>query len=645
MMETQSTTAITASSSETEAQVNQKAETHESTHPTLPTATDSVSDDVTVKAQKTNHPWRFWAILASLSISGMLSAIEGTIITSALPTIVADLGGGELYLWIANAFFLASVATLPLYGQASNVLGRRWLMLSAVALFTLGSGLSGGASSMRMLIAARTVQGLGGGGINMLIELIVTDLVPLRERGKYMPIVLIASLLGAALGPFIGGAITSNTTWRWVFYLNVPIGGGKFYVTHPKELFFCSSVLERKYICIKNSILKCPTSLSYLDHINGADFGMFIVALIMLFFFLHTNYQSDETMARRFVRIDFSGNAIFITTITSVLLALTWGGTSYNWNNFRVILPLVIGFVGIGLFVAFEWTPRLCPEPSFPQVLLGNRTSSAALVLTLIHSMMTYWIFYFLPIYFQAVQNSSPERSGVQTLPIFVGILPFAMVGGLLMSKTGRYKQMHVAGFAVLAVAYGLFSIMKPGSKTAMWVCFQLIAAIGTGGLAGIILPAMQAPLAESHVATATGVWSFARGFGAIWGVTIPSAVFNNECDKLAKGLSDPNITESLSGGKAYQFATAAFVNGISDDISRGEVVHLFTKSLRLVWLVGIAFAGVGFLVTFVEKEVKLRDELDTQYGMKEKAKEGTGLNGGEDTEMETHKTTKSRGE
>lgn len=372
---------------------------------------------------------------------------------------------------------------------------------------------------------------------------------------------------------------------------------------------------------------------------------MLTVALVMLFFFLHTNYQSDETMARRFVRIDFSGNAIFITTITSVLLALTWGGTSYNWSNFRVILPLVIGFLGIGLFVAFEWTPRLCPEPSFPQVLLGNRTSSAALVLTLIHSMMTYWIFYFLPIYFQAVQNSSPERSGVQTLPIFVGILPFAMVGGLLMSKTGRYKQMHVAGFAVLAVAYGLFSIMKPGSKTAMWVCFQLIAAIGTGGLAGIILPAMQAPLAESHVATATGVWSFARGFGAIWGVTIPSAVFNNECDKLAKGLRDPNITASLSGGKAYQFATAAFVNGISDETSRGEVVHLFTKSLRLVWLVGIAFAGVGFLVTFVEKEVKLRDELDTQYGIKEKAKEGTGLNGGEDTEMKTHQTTKSRGE
>lgn len=366
------------------------------------------------------------------------------------------------------------------------------------------------------------------------------------------------------------------------------------------------------------------------------------MALVLLFFFLHTNYQSDQTMARRFVRIDFSGNAIFITTITAVLLALTWGGTLYAWSNFRVILPLVLGFLGLGLFVAFEWTPRLCPEPSFPQVLLANRTSSAALALTLIHSMMTYWIFYFLPIYFQAVQNSSPERSGVQTLPIFVGILPFAMAGGLLLSKTGRYKQMHFAGFALLAVAYGLFSIMKPGSRTATWVCFQLLAAIGAGGLAGIILPAMQAPLDESHVATATGVWSFVRGFGAIWGVTIPSAVFNNKCDKLAKGLSDPKIAELLSGGKAYQYATAAFVNGIKDEASRGEVVHLFTKSMQLVWLVGIAFAGIGFLITFVEKEVKLRDELDTKYGMKENAKGETGLDKGEDMEMKPYETTKS---
>jgi MFS family permease len=195
----------------------------------VPSSPTALSVNSTGVKEQTKHTWRFWAIIISLSIAGTLCAIEATIITSPLPTIIADLGGGELYIWVANAFFLGTVATLPLYGQASNILGRRWLMISAVALFTIGSGISGGSTTMKMLIAGRTIQGLGGGGINMLIELIVTDLVPLRERGTYMALVQIAGSLGAAMGPFLGGVITSHTSWRWVFYLNVPIGGGKIF--------------------------------------------------------------------------------------------------------------------------------------------------------------------------------------------------------------------------------------------------------------------------------------------------------------------------------------------------------------------------------------------------------------------------------
>lgn len=176
---------------------------------------------------KSFRTWRFWAIISALTITGLMSAIEGTIITSALPTITNAMGGGDSYIWVPNAYLLAQVAILPLAGQASNIFGRRNLLLGAVALFTLGGGLSGGASSMRMLIAARTVQGLGGGGINLLIETIVTDIVPLRERGQYMAIVGIGAVVGATVGPFLGGLITDHASWRWCFYINVPIGAGK----------------------------------------------------------------------------------------------------------------------------------------------------------------------------------------------------------------------------------------------------------------------------------------------------------------------------------------------------------------------------------------------------------------------------------
>lgn len=165
--------------------------------------------------------------MLSLATMALCGTVEATIIINALPTIVADLGGGSAYLWIPNAFLLASVAVLPLYAQLSDIFGRRYLLLGAVTLFILGSGLCGGATSMGMLIAARTIAGLGSGGIEMLVETVVTDLVPLRERSKYESLVLTGSMVGCTIGPFLGGVIVVKLGWRWIFYLNVILGGGE----------------------------------------------------------------------------------------------------------------------------------------------------------------------------------------------------------------------------------------------------------------------------------------------------------------------------------------------------------------------------------------------------------------------------------
>lgn len=205
---------------------------------------------------------------------------------------------------------------------------------------------------------------------------------------------------------------------------------------------------------------------------------------------------------------------------------------------------------------------------------------------------------------------------------MFAGSLLFAVLGGVLLSKIGRYKPLHLTGFALFAVSLGLLATLDANSSMAAWVCFQLLFAGGSGLLISVLLPAVQAPLDESYVGTSTGMYSFARYFGCVWGVTIPSAVFNNECARLAKELTNADITGRLTGGRAYQYATRAFLDTIPDPGLRDEVVKVFTQALRTVWLVGIGFAGLGLLLTFVEKEVKLRDELNTEFGIEDRKKD-----------------------
>lgn len=266
-----------------------------------------------------------------------------------------------------------------------------------------------------------------------------------------------------------------------------------------------------------------------------------------------------------------TGNAIFVGAIIAILIALTWGGTTYEWKTYHIIVPLVLGLAGLGLFTTFEW--KYCKEPSFPRAVLTNRTSAAAFTLTLLHALCIYWAYYFLPIYFQAVKLETPFMSGVFMIPLVAGIMPFAMVGGILLAKTGRYKPLHLVGWAITTLSFGLFSLLDAGSTTAALVWFQLLLALGSGLLVGILLPAMQAPLDEKLMAATTGVWAFARGFGAVFAVTIPNAVFNNEARVVAESLiENRELRGLLTGGKAYEFTTQAALNLIEDPGARAQV-------------------------------------------------------------------------
>jgi MFS family permease len=458
-----------------------------------------------------------------------------------------------------------STAFLPLFGQFCNVFGRRYVALVVVAIFMLGSGICGGATTGGMLIAGRSVQGAGSGGIIMVSSIILSDLVPLRQRGNFSAILMSILGVGSALGPFIGGAIVSSTTWRWVFYLNLPIGAA---------------------------------------------------ALIVLFFFLRVNYNKEMSFLHKLKRIDFAGNSILVASTVSVLYALSYAGTRYDWQSWHTLVPLLLGFLGLFIFAWLQST-GFSAEPLMPPRFFRTRTSVILAIITFFSSALLYWCIFFLPVFFQSVKLYSPRRSGVALLPISLLGIPGSMLGAIALTRWGRYKPIHIVAFAIQTVGLGLFTLQRESTTVAEWAVFQCINSLGAGMVFATVLPAFQAFTHERDLAACTAAWYFIRLFGHVWGVAVPAAIFNNRLDALvAQGaISDSQVAQTISAGGAYQAASAAFVKQFAPAVQT-EIRAVYMQATQRVFQVAIIFAGLAFLLSLFEKEVELRKTLETDFGL-----------------------------
>ncbi|OCL02125.1 MFS general substrate transporter [Glonium stellatum] len=513
--------------------------------------------------EKTRKSWQFVLALVSLCLIAFASSFDGSTINVALPRITHELNAADKYIWIANCFVLSQTVIQPPLAQLCNIFGRRSPVIAAVAIFALGSGIAGGSTTAGGLIAGRTIQGLGSGGILLLCELIICDMVPLRERGKYVGIVLSSIAVGSMVGPVVGGALV-QVNWRWIFYLNLPISG---------------------------------------------------VVLVVMIFCLPLRYTKEPTWGRALSRIDWTGNFIFIGSICAFLLGLVFGGEVFPWSSWRVILPIVIGAFGWAGFHLYEHS---CKEPIVPSRLFGNRTSVAGFFMIFLSSMLVQWVNFFWPLYFLAVRGTSPLRAGINTLPYLAFLILGASVAGVLLTKFGVYHPMHLVGFCLSLIGPGLNLLLSESTSTAEWVVFQMVDAIGRALLFPTLLPAILASLAESDVATATGMYSFLRSFGFVWGFTIPGIIFNTAFDHNSPQISDVAVRKALANGHAYELATGPFINSLSPSLHE-EVVGVYVKALKAVWEGAIAFGVLGLFAVFVEKHVPLRTELETQYGLQEK--------------------------
>ncbi|MBV9208831.1 MAG: MFS transporter, partial [Actinobacteria bacterium] len=375
---------------------------------------------------------RILLIIGALLLGMLLAALDQTIVSTALPTIVGDLRGGSHIAWIITAYLLTATVSTPLWGKLGDQYGRKVFFQAAIVIFVAGSVLAGISTSMAELIAFRAVQGLGGGGLMVGAQAIVGDIVSPRERGRYVG--LFGAVFGATsvVGPALGGVFVDNLSWRWIFYINVPIGVIAFLVV----------------------AAQVPGQLSRMHHV-----------------------------------IDYLGFLVLSLAVTSLILLTSLGGTTYPWRSAPIYLLGAAGAALIGLFVLVE---RHAAEPVLPLHLFRRRIFSATSLVGFIVGFAMFGAITYLPAFFQVVRGISPTLSGVYLLPLMAGLLVVSTASGQIITKTGKYRFFPIAGTAVITLGLYLLSLMGVGSSTLQDSVYLLVLGLGFGGVMQVLVIIVQ---------------------------------------------------------------------------------------------------------------------------------------------------------
>ncbi|KAJ5514131.1 Major facilitator superfamily domain general substrate transporter [Penicillium fimorum] len=483
--------------------------------------------------------WKFWVLFVTLCISGFAVTMEGSIV-------------------VVNCYTLASAIFQPLVGWLAEAFGRKPLMLGSVVVFAVGSAMAGAANSLGLILAGRLIQGIGGGAIPLMAELIISDQLPLEQRPQMLGMVMATSCLGLVFGPIIGGAIVDHSTWRWIFF--------------------------------SISLWPAPP-----------------FAAISL-----------RVTAKRF---DWVGNMLLPASSVAILLPLTMGGKMYPWNSAQVIAPLVLGFCGLVGFGVYE---HFCPYPLIPLRLLRNPSAVSLQIQSFIHSMLIMWINYFLTIYFQAVLGVSPQQVGFDLMPTIVAMVVFSIVGGVAMSKLPRSWAVlnNLLAFAMMSIGLGCFTIITASSLTVVHVVLQIIVAGGNGLLLATLLPNVQGQFNPEDMTAVTALFNFLRSFALVWGMTIPSIIFDQSVNSNA-GRVPQELRPLLEGGGAYIRASNEFMQSFHGT-TKEQILGLYELALRDTWWGAMAFALLGFLLVALQRPGKPSTSSieDTQQseGEKERA-------------------------
>jgi len=482
-------------------------------------------------------------IIGALMGAMLLAALDQTIVNTALPRIVSDLNGLSKYSWVATAYLLTSAVSTPIYGKISDMFGRKKIFQSAIIIFLIGSMLCGIAQSMNQLIVFRGLQGIGAGGLMTLVFAIIGDVVPPRERGKYQGYFTAVFATSSVFGPLLGGLFTDQLSWRWVFYINVPIG-----------LLAMFAIATRLHLPVKVT-----------PH-----------------------------------RVDYAGAGLLTISIVTLLLATVWGGVDYPWGSTQIIGLFTASVVAAILFI---WREGQAAEPILPLRLFNNKIFAVTTLLSLVVGTVMFGALVFLPQYQQFVRGDSATKSGLMLLPLVLGIMTASLTSGRLISKIGRYRIFPIIGTTMVIFAFWLFSHITattPRWELGVWM---FVLGAGLGQVMPVMTLAVQNAVERKDLGTGTSSVVFFRSIGSALGAAIFGAILTN---RLAQHIMDslPGKVGAQAARGLKQNATG--IKNLPPDVQH-KVLEAFALSFHDVFLIGIPLAVVALVVALFLKEAPLR--------------------------------------
>ncbi|KAF2645801.1 MFS transporter-like protein [Massarina eburnea CBS 473.64] len=509
-------------------------------------------------------------LAAILFLSLFVAALDATIVATAAPTISRDLASAAGYTWIGAAFLLANAASGPIWAKLSDIWGRKLIILLALAVFFVSSAVCATAKTMETLIIGRAFQGAAGGGLILLVHVCISDLFSLRQRSLLMGLTEGIWALAGGVGPILGGLFSSLVSWRWCFYINLPISG-------------IASILIVMFLDIRHE------HTSFVDGIRA---------------------------------IDWTGIITFLGFTLTVLLGLNFGGAIFPWDSAKVIALLVVGGLMIFAFIYSE--AKVAKYPLIPMELFKKRTNVAALAVVFFHGFVFIAAEYYMPLYLQSVLELNPLKSGLLLLPFIVTGAMGGVVCGVIIHRTGHFQPIMWVGTMLLCLGFGLFISFNAYTTIARTVGFLIIGGIGSGILFEAPLIAIQSQVQQSDVATATSTLSFIRNIALTISVVVGGTIFQNTMDSQqsvlqAAGLP-PDLLKQLTGESAM--ANVMLPSTLDNAAWELATKKAFSYAMRNMWITYTVFAFLGVVASiFVEKAHLGSDHTETVTGLrKEKA-------------------------